>query len=276
MAKAPYRFEKHIVSDFPVYASSPICKHHIVMAHYHRDAEIMKVIKGTVEVHIGTLTYVLGEGDLIFCAPYAVHEVISEDGTAVIRGFTFDPRLLNDTADFTVCRDSHMIFSVSHTRNSEISQIFDELHRVYKDMPQTFKLRITAGLLLFISVLTECDFFMQNTENEKRLLTAPVIQYIKKNYAQALSIGELASMVNLCNDSFIRTFKKEHGETPFSYIINFRINEALKLLSENKYSVSEIAALTGFTSASYFSKIFKEKLGASPLKYKNGHFLFNA
>ncbi len=272
MQKAPYRFEKHIASDFPVYASSPNQKRHIVMAHYHREAEIMKIIKGSVEVHVDTKVYTLNEGELIFCAPYTVHEVISEDENAILRGFTFDAELLKEAVDFTTARDSHILFSGSHPKVCEISQIFDELHRVYKAMPQTFRLRITAGLLILTSVLTESNFLLHSGENEKKLLTTPVIKYIRENYMQPLSVSELASLVNLCNDSFIRIFKKEQGQTPCSYIVNLRITEALKLLSENKYSVSEIASLIGFTSASFFSKTFKEKLGVSPIKYRKEHF----
>lgn len=272
MQNAPYKFENYTVADFPVYASSPLHRHHIVVAHYHRGAEIIKVIKGHVEVHAGTATYSLNEGEMIFFAPYVVHEVTSDTGNAAIRGFTFDPKVLGDVVDFNAVRDTHILFTVIHPMFDEVSQIFDELHRIYRAMPSTFRLRITAGLLLLVSVLTESNFLLQNEEGKKELRTAPAIRYIRENYAQTLSIGELASLVNLCNDTFIRIFKEEHGQTPFSYIMNFRITEALKLLSENKYSVSEIAAFTGFSSASYFTKVFREKLGLSPIKYKKEHF----
>lgn len=270
MQNVPYRFEKYAVAGFPVYASAPVSKYYIVNAHYHRDAEIIKVIQGSAEIHVGTATYYIKKGDLVFCAPYIVHEVISENEDAVIRGFIFDPEVLGDTVDFNTARDTHVLFSADHPMLDEVSRIFDELHRVYKAMPSTFRFRITAGLLLLVSVLTESGFLMQSGEDKTR--TAPAIRYIRENYAQPLSIKELASLINLCEDSFIRIFKKEHGQTPFSYIMNFRITQALKLISENKYSISEIAGLTGFSSASYFCKIFKEKLGSSPLKYKKVHF----
>lgn len=275
MKNIPYKFENYAVADFPVYASEPLNQRHIVTAHYHRDAEIIKVVKGCVKVHVGTTTCILNEGEMIFCVPYIVHEVITESDDAKIRGFVFDTKLLDESVNFNFSRDTHYIFSIDSQKTAELSQVFDELHRVYKERPDTFKLRISAGLLHIAAILTEIGFIMQNNDNSKTLRTAPVIRYIRKNYAQSLSITELAKLINVCNDYFIRIFKKEHGQTPSSYIINFRITEALNLLYENKYSISDIAALTGFSSAGYFTKIFKEKLGVSPLKYRKIHFDIN-
>ena len=45
--------------------------------------------------------------------------------------------------------------------------------------------------------------------------------------------------------------------------------EALKLLSQNKYSVSEIANLTGFSSSGHFVKVFRERLNTTPGKYRS-------
>jgi len=271
MQNIPYKFENYALADFPVYASSPIHKYHIVNAHYHSAAEFIKVINGSVKVHAATETYVLSEGDLIFFFPFSIHEVTSEDPDAKIRGFVFDTKLLEDYIDFHTMHKTHFVFSKAHSKNKEISQIFDDLHELYQKMPKTFRLRTMAELLLISSIFAECGLISIN-ESENNLRTTSVIKHIQSHYAEPLSISELSSIVNLCEDSFIRLFKKEHGETPFTYIMNLRISESLKLLYENKYSVSEIATRTGFSSPSYFSKAFKEKLGVSPLQYKKTHF----
>jgi len=271
MQNIPYKFENYALADFPVYASSPIYKYHIVNAHYHSGAEFIKVINGSVEVHAATETYVLSEGDLIFFSPFSIHEVTSEDPDAKIRGFVFDMNLLDNYIDFHTMNKTHFVFTKTHSKNREISQIFDDLHKLYQEMPKTFRLRILANLLLVISIFAEYGLISID-ESENNLRTAPVIKHIQNHYDEPITTSDLSSIVNLCEDSFIRLFKKEHGETPFTYIINLRISEALKLLYENKYSISEIAAMTGFSSQSYFTKAFKEKLGVSPLRYKKKHF----
>ncbi len=57
------------------------------------------------------------------------------------------------------------------------------------------------------------------------------------------------------------------GKSPNSFIRDYRLNEALKLLKKNAGNISEIAFETGFSSPSYFSKCFLKKYGHSPSDY---------
>ncbi|MBQ9976021.1 MAG: helix-turn-helix transcriptional regulator [Clostridia bacterium] len=268
MNKAEYQFVSYAIANFPVRATHPRKFKNIVTAHFHSDAEIIKVIKGSVEARLGTSTYILNEGDLAFCTPHTVHEVITLCDDAEIQGFIFDPQILDNIVDFNVVRDTHIVFNSSSKSTSEVSRIFDDLHKTYMTAPVSFKLRIKAELMLLASVLIEENFIFVDIDAKKKFRTTPAVLYIRNNYSQPITIRELASLVNLCDDTFIRVFKKEHGQTPFSYIMNFRITEALKLLLQNELSIAEIALHTGFSSSSYFTKIFKKKLNISPIQYK--------
>lgn len=272
MKQPSYRFEKYPTADFPVYASSPRSMKNLIAGHYHRDAEINKVTRGRVRFRVGTAEHLLHAGDLVFFAPYAMHEATSETEDAAIRGFIFDPALLDGIVDFTSARDSHYLLTTAHPQHREADRLFRELVTTYTARPPAFRLRIKAELMLFASILTENNFLLPDSNEQSKMRTAPVIRYIKENYGGELSIPELASLLNVCNDTLIRIFKDENGQTPFSYILNYRICEAMKLLSEKKYSITEIASRTGFSSASYFIKVFKEKLGSSPVKYQKEHF----
>ncbi len=272
MNRTSYRFENYVLSDFPVYASSPANRKILTEAHFHKEAEIIKITKGCAKVSGGTESYLLKEGDIIFCAPYSIHKVISEEEGTALRGFIFDPALLSDSADFSCTAKTHFLFLSSHPAHDEVNRIFSALVQVYETMPAAFRLRIRALLMLFTSILLENNFLLSADIGNEKIRTAPTIRYIRENYMHPLSVHELASLLNVCDDSFIRIFKAEHNQTPFSYILHFRITEAMKLLSENKYSISEIAARTGFSDAGYFSRIFKEKLGKTPLQYKKENF----
>ena len=58
------------------------------------------------------------------------------------------------------------------------------------------------------------------------------------------------------------------GTTLRHYVINCRINEAKRLLMTSEVSLSEVAEKSGFKSAYYFSRCFKEKTGFSPGKFR--------
>ena len=53
------------------------------------------------------------------------------------------------------------------------------------------------------------------------------------------------------------------------YIRNIRLNEAARLLGEQKHSIAEVAMRTGFENVSYFTVVFKQKYGVPPSQYHN-------
>ena len=61
-----------------------------------------------------------------------------------------------------------------------------------------------------------------------------------------------------------------------TYITKYRISTALSLLQNTALSVTEIALSTGFNSSSYFSKVFREYMGITPLQYLKSLYLKNA
>lgn len=64
-------------------------------------------------------------------------------------------------------------------------------------------------------------------------------------------------------------FKKHTGTTIIQHYINLKIAEAKKLLSQNKYTVTEIAFMLNFNSVHYFSRQFKDQTDMSPTEYAN-------
>ena len=66
----------------------------------------------------------------------------------------------------------------------------------------------------------------------------------------------------------LELFKEVIGETPVEYIVNVRVEHALKLLAEDEFSITEIAEQSGFGSVAYMTRVFKQKLGVSPGKCK--------
>lgn len=56
---------------------------------------------------------------------------------------------------------------------------------------------------------------------------------------------------------------------PADYVRNVRLNRALVLLMSRKYTVAEVADMTGFSDPKYFGIVFKKYYGGSPTKYIN-------
>jgi len=103
--------------------------------------------------------------------------------------------------------------------------------------------------------------------NADRLV--PVIQYIKQNLHDAISLNVLADLAYMTVPSFCRFFKSRMGISPLQYISEERMERARKLLIELDKPVYEIAGLCGYNSDSHFCKLFKAHSGMSPYQYKS-------
>ena len=85
-----------------------------------------------------------------------------------------------------------------------------------------------------------------------------------------LNVDELASNMGFGRSSFYRKVNGLTGLTPNNYIRRIRMEKSKELLENSNFTISEIAYKTGFSSAFYFSKLFKEYYGMPPSQFRNG------
>ncbi len=95
------------------------------------------------------------------------------------------------------------------------------------------------------------------------------INYINRHISESISLSEISRMCYISKYHLCRTFKEKTGVTVMEYILQTRIILAQELLQKGELSVTQISNACGFSSPSYFSRIFKEKTGISPVRYRN-------
>jgi len=78
----------------------------------------------------------------------------------------------------------------------------------------------------------------------------------------------LCKHISKSESQTIRIFKKLYGITPYTYLLNKKIDFAKKLFIDTNLSVKEVATELCFSDEYYFSNIFKEKVGCSPSQYR--------
>jgi len=93
-------------------------------------------------------------------------------------------------------------------------------------------------------------------------------QWLQDHLGQNISIAELASDLSISTRSLNRRFKRATGHSPLAYLQSQRIATARDLLRKSNLSVSEIAWQLGLQDLSYFSKLFGQHCGMTPLQYR--------
>jgi AraC-like DNA-binding protein len=82
-----------------------------------------------------------------------------------------------------------------------------------------------------------------------------------------LQVNDFSKPVHCSKSQLYRKLMALTGYSPNSFIKEYRLKEALKLLNNNAGNISEIAFETGFSSPSYFSKCFQKKYGCMPSQF---------
>ena len=107
-----------------------------------------------------------------------------------------------------------------------------------------------------------------NQQHKKTGRLAFVIEYIKSNLHQKLSVEHIAKLAYISKSNFFKLFRQELGMSPNEFILQERMNRAKKLLGFNS-SIKEVAYQTGFSDTNYFIKAFKQAEGMTPKNYQN-------
>ena len=93
------------------------------------------------------------------------------------------------------------------------------------------------------------------------------IKFIEHNYSRLISVNDIAASAGISRSHLYRLFTQELNITPNEYLIQYRLNNACKLLRDSNINISEAAYSSGFSDPLYFSRVFKRVKGMTPTEY---------
>ena len=94
-----------------------------------------------------------------------------------------------------------------------------------------------------------------------------ILYYINENYTENIQLDDIAHHTSFSKQYCMRLFKKYMNTTINDYVIELRMKHAAYLLRDTYMNVNEAADYLGFSSVSYFSRVFKKYHGVSPSEY---------
>ncbi len=109
-------------------------------------------------------------------------------------------------------------------------------------------------------------FYLPHLGHARALRRA--ITYIKTHFRRQLRISEVAATAGLSPSHFSRIFHDEIGQTFVTYLNRVRCEHARELLRSTDLPVQEIAHQSGFSDHSYFTKVYRSLMGATPSAHR--------
>lgn len=130
---------------------------------------------------------------------------------------------------------------------------------------------ICKGLLLriFRIISTKYEFSLSKEQRKTMnwIIFEEIAEYIKRNYAD-ITIQDLVNNFHYQEDYFNRLIKSKTGLTYSAYVQQIRLEKAEQLLTTTSKRVDEIADIVGYHNKGYFYRIFQERYGMTPSKYR--------
>jgi AraC family transcriptional regulator of arabinose operon len=104
-------------------------------------------------------------------------------------------------------------------------------------------------------------------EGQRELLA--VLHFIDEHLDEAMSNQKLAEIALSSESRFIRRFREATGRTPARYVQERRLERASQLLVSTDYSIDRIAEASGFANRYYFTRVFTQRMGLPPGRYRS-------
>ena len=101
-------------------------------------------------------------------------------------------------------------------------------------------------------------------ETSRSLILQKSVHYIRKNYESKITLKNLCGLTSVSPQHLIRLFHKELNMSPVEYINHVKILHAIELLRSSNLTIEEISYKLGFSSPSYFGRVFKRHNGNTP------------
>lgn len=245
--------------------------------HFHPQFEMVYILAGKGTRYVGNSIELFEEGDLVIIAGNVPHcwknssDYIGDCQSVVVQwmgeALTILPEYEVLSALITRARQGvRFLSSVANKYEGLVRDIVldDPFLRYVNFLNLLGKLKEETNFYLLCD--TDQDYRLDTTTSER---LNQVYQYIENNFSTRIRLGDIASEINMSGESFSRFFSKSMKKPFFSFLNEYRINKACKLLIETSLPISNVCYSCGFDSLPFFHKQFKKFKKKTPLQFRN-------
>ena len=234
--------------------------------HVPREHELLYVLDGKITLHWEDhLVYQAMPGDFLLVESGIRHR----DEFALLKGLRILLLQFNwESTEFFQFVNNRTLPDLSYDVCNEVRRRLDFLRSNWDDSPeykQHVSLQLHSILLLFYFDLMKSR---HSTASHAMLPLREAMQrakhFLDQNYAEPLSLKQTARHIGISPAYLSRIFHQEFGVSFSNYLTSQRLQVARKLLQTTRLQIGEIATRCGFSSSSYFIKVFSDHYKVTP------------
>lgn len=236
--------------------------------HFHDYYVIGLIEVGQRELTVNQQQYQIGPYDLLTFNPLDKHACTQTDGGLLsYRCLNIKSQVFASIVSRIFNRDELPHFEVPVQFQTTVASTYQKLHTCIMT-GQSLLEKEELFLLLMQQILASYANFDQPLASEAtRPEIEAVCDYLQDHFSERIHLDTLAEIAGLNKYSFLRTFTRWKGITPYRYLETLRITQAKRLL-EKGVPVAEVAHKTGFSDQSHFTSYFNQQIGLTPKQYQ--------
>lgn len=161
---------------------------------------------------------------------------------------------------------AYLIYNSIDTEESNLQQIFGINKTVFDSI---LKLNSLSDMISWLNNIENSliNFLTRKENIQNNKIISISKRYISDNIGKTITLQDVASKINISTNYLSTIFKHITGMSFTDYVTEMKVAEAKRLLKNSNYKIYEIAQMTGYENAYYFSKVFKKITGITPSEF---------
>lgn len=253
---------------------------HCIEWHWHTEFEFVYVETGTVYFGISDKQFALSEGQGVFINSKILHRYFSQ-GNAIVPNFVLMPYFI--AAQDSLIYQKYVLPIMASPMDYQIfsqdipwqAQALSLMREITAAQENASDVELVNSYLiqkiwhiLYQNTDVEHMGKKENYSASSQARLQLMMQYIHQDFAYNISLSDIADQAKVSKSTALNLFQRYLGISPVTYLINYRLQEAAKLLASTEKKVTVISKDTGFDSVDYFCKAFKKYYKLTPTEYR--------
>jgi AraC-like DNA-binding protein/mannose-6-phosphate isomerase-like protein (cupin superfamily) len=254
-------------------------------SHRHEFWEIVVVTRGSGQMRFGSSKLPIRVGDVFVIARDLKHAFEETRGLDVFN-IVFDAEYLGTVHPLLedwLSRDA--LFAVGprwksaevpgeclHLGSADFARMLELVQRMEAELEKQGEEARVAVFAYFLLLLTLLRRHAQPWADGGSTVPAARVSrafdYIEKNFAERITLDELAAACHVSRRHFFRLFEQAVGVAPMEYLKKVRLQKAAEMLLTSDANVTEVAFACGFNDSNYFSSLYHREFGVPPSQFK--------
>lgn len=252
--------------------------------HWHKEVEFTYVYQGKMRYQVNDKIYELKKGQCLFINANTFHrgEHINKEECKYF-AMTFNIHFLANEEELIykkyvlpIIYSKNLSSFVCLPENKLEKKIIKQvkyIDKCYRKQNLFYELEIKEHLLKLWQILweafeSEIEIDIDRNYYRQLIKIKQITQFIHKHYAEKITLQNIADNLHISISDCSHSFKKFMKESIFEYILHYRIQQSLYLLQDKELSILQISLKVGFSSTSYYSKLFKKYMKMTPKEYR--------